>query len=120
MRKRKLARIQHWIACLASEVEPPVGPINLYNLLRVGYVYTISAEYEFPWSLPHLHMFARFFGGSDLAEFEIRVVWIDALKYPATSKLTAQFESHSDQGNQSGIQCFDCGMCRSSVLVDIA
>jgi hypothetical protein len=42
-------RVQHWIACLESHVEPPAGPRNFYNLFRVGYTHTALTDTEFPW-----------------------------------------------------------------------
>ena len=74
---RRRLRVQHWIACLEGRVEPPVGPNNFYNLLRVGYTYTIPADTEFPATIPQLDLFARFVGGTGTGEFEMRVVWID-------------------------------------------
>ncbi len=71
-------RIQHWVACLESQVEPPAGPKNFYNLLRVGYTHSVPTETEFPWSLSQLDMFARFVGGTKVVEFETHVVWVDA------------------------------------------
>jgi hypothetical protein len=71
-------RVQHWVACLEAEVVPPAGPNNFYNLLRAGYVHQAPADTEFPWSLPRLEMFARFIGGRGAADFEIRMLWVDA------------------------------------------
>jgi hypothetical protein len=71
-------RVQHWVAYLEAAVEPPVGVNNYYNLFRVGYVHAASADVEFPWSLPQLDMFVRFVNGTGVAEFEIRVDWLDA------------------------------------------
>lgn len=75
-------RVQHWVACLEARVEPPVGPQNFYNLLRVGYTYTGAADTEFPWSVRRMDMFARFVRGVGVAEFEIRLVWEDAPEGP--------------------------------------
>ena len=63
-------RVQHWVACLEADVEPPAGVNNFYNLLQAGYVLTAPADAEFPWPLPRLDMFARFVGGVGTAEFE--------------------------------------------------
>ena len=82
MGKRRGLRVQHWVACLQAEVEPPVGVNNFYNLLRVGYVYTASADTEFPWVIPQLDLFARFVGGTGVGEFEIEVEWVDAPSFP--------------------------------------
>src|SRR4051794_24444049 len=71
-------RVQHWVACLRGQVIPPVGPQNFYNLLGVGYTYTAAADTEFPWVVPRLDMFARFFDGKGAADFEIRLIWADA------------------------------------------
>jgi hypothetical protein len=78
MGKRRQLRVQHWVACLRAEVEPPVGVNNFYNLLRVGYAHPISADTEFPWALPRLDMFVRFVEGTGTAEFEVEIVWLDA------------------------------------------
>jgi hypothetical protein len=77
-------RIQHWVACLEAEVEPPAGPKNFYNLVRVGYTHTIRTDTEFPWSLSQLDMYARFVGGKKVAEFETHIVWVDAPGGPRT------------------------------------
>jgi hypothetical protein len=71
-------RVQHWVACLESQVVPPVAPDNFYDLLRVGYAHKVPADVEMPWTLPRLDMFTRLVGGTGVGDFEIRVFWIDA------------------------------------------
>ena len=60
--------VQHWIACLESQVVSPVGVNNFYNLLGVGHVHTFAADVEFPAVIPELSMFARFVNGTGEAE----------------------------------------------------
>jgi hypothetical protein len=66
------------VACLESRVEPPAGPHNFYDLLRVGYTHAVPEGTEFPWVFPQLNLFARFFHGRGTVEFEAKVVWLDA------------------------------------------
>jgi hypothetical protein len=74
----QLLRIQHWIACLESEVEPPAGAISNYHLRGVCSVYSVPSGTVFPRSIPRLDLFARFFSGAGSTDFEIRVFWLDA------------------------------------------
>ncbi len=78
MAKRGKIQVQHGIACLEANIEPPVGLHNFYNLLQVGYQHAVPADTEFPWSFPRLDMFGRFYGGIGTAEFAIRVGGVDA------------------------------------------
>lgn len=70
--------VQHWIACLGAQVEPPAGVNNFYNLLGVGHVHTFAGDVEFPAVIPELSMFARFVDGTGVAHFEMQVIWLDA------------------------------------------
>ncbi len=70
--------VQHWVACLGAQVEPPVGVNNFYNLLGVGHVHTFAGDVEFPAALSELGMFARFVNGAGVARFEVQVIWLDA------------------------------------------
>lgn len=83
MAKRRQLRLQHWVACLQAEVEPPAGANNFYNLLRVGYVYRAAEDTEFPWDIPQLDLFARFVDGVGAVDFEIEVEWADDPGRPA-------------------------------------
>ncbi|HVK15002.1 MAG TPA: hypothetical protein VM597_40055 [Gemmataceae bacterium] len=82
MAGRASVRVQHWIACLDRRVVAPAGPQNHYNLFSVGYRYLAPPETEFPWTIRHLDMFARFVGGTATRQFEVRVVWVDAPDRP--------------------------------------
>ncbi len=85
-------RVEHWIACLESQVVPPAGPRNFYNLCYelvilpqapIGYVD------DFPGRCHTLDMFVRFVGGSKTAEdFETRIVWLDAIGWAARQSET--------------------------------
>ena len=70
--------VQHWIACLGAQVDPPVGINNFYNLLGVGHVHSFAGDVEFPAVIPELNMFARFVNGTGVAYFEMKVIWLDA------------------------------------------
>src|SRR5262245_38855699 len=72
--------VQHWIACLEVQVEPPAAVYNFYNLLRVGPLHTVSPDTEFPASFTQLDMFARFLNGVGVWEFEVDVLWVDSPK----------------------------------------
>jgi hypothetical protein len=80
-------RVQHWVACLEAQVEPPAGRRNYYNLLRIGYSHPTPIDTEFPWPLTQLDMFARFVSGKNVAEFEAQIVWVDALGGPRTGEI---------------------------------
>lgn len=67
--------VQHWIACLDSQVVPPVGVNNFYNLLGVGHVHTFAGDVEFPAVIPEFDMFARFVNGKGVVVFEAEMVW---------------------------------------------
>lgn len=69
--------VQHRIACLESQVVPPVGVSNFYDLLGVGHVHTFAADVEFPAVIPELSMFARFVNGTGVVRFEAELVWFD-------------------------------------------
>ena len=69
--------IQHWIACLDSQVVPPAAPNNFYNLLGVGHVHIFAGDVEFPAVIPELTMFARFGNGKGAVVFEVELVWFD-------------------------------------------
>jgi hypothetical protein len=70
--------VQHRIARLKSQVVPPVGINNFYNLLGVGRVHTFAADVEFPAGIPVLNVFARFVNGTGVKWFEVELVWFDS------------------------------------------
>ena len=75
---RQRPTVQHWIACLEVQVVPPVAVNNFYNLLRVGPVHVLPADTEFPASFAQLDLFARFFDGIGVWDFEVQTLWVDA------------------------------------------
>jgi len=63
---------------LEVQVVPPVAVNNFYNLLRVGPVHVLPADTEFPASFAQLDLFARFFDGIGVWDFEVQTLWVDA------------------------------------------
>jgi hypothetical protein len=58
-------------------------------------------------------MFARFIGGRGAADFEIRVIWMDAPGAHGPLRRLARGESVFGPGNRRGTWCSGCGTCRS-------
>lgn len=69
-------RVHHFV--LAGLARPQDPTWHASDLFRVSHLYDVPADTEFPYTVPRIHVFTRFYlERAKPTDFRVRVLWLD-------------------------------------------